>query len=603
MKGRRRLLAGTVLAIGAFAATSVPANAAVTATFSAGVLTVSGDSLNNNITVSRDAAGNILINGGAIPVIGGTPTVANTAQIRVLASDGDDTIALNQANGALPAANLNGGAGNDRLTGGAGNDQLLGQAGNDTLLGMGGADLLTGGSENDTITGGDANDQAFGQGGDDRMIWNPGDDTDLNEGGPDSDTIDPDGDTVEVNGGGGAEQFTATANGTRVRFDRLNPAPFAIDIGTSENLVLNANGGNDSFSATGNLVTLIKITADGGAGNDLLLGSNGADLLLGGNGNDFVDGQARGDVVFLGAGDDTVNCAAAVLTGSTEVIEGEDGVDTMTFEGTNAGERMTATASGERVRFTRIANSDPVQGAELRDVESIVTKTFGGHDNVFVSDLSGTDVTSVVADLAAVGGGDDLASDMVVVNATNGDDAVTVTGSGTSTQVGGLSAQVTMSGAIAGSDQLNVQPLAGADVVDASALAATAALLFVHGGTGDDLLLGGFGPDVMFGGDGDDVLVGGPGADRLDGGPGEDVIIDDLAVDNVQSAERVDSNWVRTHARVREGKTVLVLDGKQSWRAPSCVSSSKPAIAATRHPGGGAAAGGRATDPQVCRGV
>jgi Ca2+-binding RTX toxin-like protein len=444
---------------------------------------------------------------------------------------------------------------------------------------MGGADLLTGGSENDTITGGDANDQAFGQGGDDRMIWNPGDDTDLNEGGPDSDTIDPDGDTVEVNGGGGAEQFTATAtaNGTRVRFDRLNPAPFAIDIGTSENLVLNANGGNDSFSATGNLVTLIKITADGGAGNDLLLGSNGADLLLGGNGNDFVDGQARGDVVFLGAGDDTVNCAAAVLTGSTEVIEGEDGVDTMTFEGTNAGERMTATASGERVRFTRIANSDPVQGAELRDVESIVTKTFGGHDNVFVSDLSGTDVTSVVADLAAVGGGDDLASDMVVVNATNGDDAVTVTGSGTSTQVGGLSAQVTMSGAIAGSDQLNVQPLAGAHVVDASALAATAALLFVHGGTGDDLLLGGFGPDVMFGGDGDDVLVGGPGADRLDGGPGEDVIIDDLAVDNVQSAERVDSNWVRTHARVREGKTVLVLDGKQSCRAPSCVSSSKPA--------------------------
>ena len=70
------------------------------------------------------------------------------------------------------------------------------------------------------------------------MIWNPGDDTDLNEGGDGADT-------VEVNGGDGAEQFTTTANGTRVRFDRLNPAPFAIDIGTSENLVLNANGGDD----------------------------------------------------------------------------------------------------------------------------------------------------------------------------------------------------------------------------------------------------------------------------------------------------------------------------------------------------------------------
>ena len=75
------------------------------------------------------------------------------------------------------------------------------------------------------------------------MIWNPGDDTDLNEGGDGTDT-------VEVNGGNGAEQFTATANGTRVRFDRLTPAPFSIDIGTSEKLTLNANGGDDSFTAT-----------------------------------------------------------------------------------------------------------------------------------------------------------------------------------------------------------------------------------------------------------------------------------------------------------------------------------------------------------------
>jgi hypothetical protein len=57
-------------------------------------------------------------------------------------------------------------------------------------------------------------------------------------------------DTVEVNGGNGAEQFTATASGTRVRFDRVNPAPFSIDIGTRR-ADPNANGGDDSFSATG----------------------------------------------------------------------------------------------------------------------------------------------------------------------------------------------------------------------------------------------------------------------------------------------------------------------------------------------------------------
>ena len=124
---------------------------------------------------------------------------------------------------------------------------LFGQSGNDTLLGKGGFDLMFGGADNDTLTGGDDDDQAFGESGDDRMIWNPGDDTDLNEGGAGIDT-------TEVNGGGGAEDFTTTANGTRVRFDRVNPAPFAIDIGTTENLVLNANGGNDTFSATGPLV-------------------------------------------------------------------------------------------------------------------------------------------------------------------------------------------------------------------------------------------------------------------------------------------------------------------------------------------------------------
>src|SRR5918997_3277791 len=124
------------------------------------------------------------------------------------------------------------------------------------------------------------------------MVWNPGDVTDLNEGGESTDT-------VEVNGGGGAEQFTTTANGTRVRFDRLNPAPFALDIGTSEKLVLKASGGDDSFSATGNLAALIEITVDGGANNDTLLGSNGADLLLGGDGNDFADGQQGNDVALL----------------------------------------------------------------------------------------------------------------------------------------------------------------------------------------------------------------------------------------------------------------------------------------------------------------
>jgi len=199
---------------------SVRITPAVTAFFSAGTLSVTGDNNNNQIDISRDAAGKLLVNGGAVVVKGGTPTVANTSQIQVFGLGGADAISLNEANGALPRANLFGGAGNDTLTGGSGNDMLFGQAGNDTLLGKGGNDLLFGSDGNDTLTGGDGDDQVFGQGGNDRMIWNPGDDTDLNEGGVG-------GDTVEVNGGNGTETFTTTANGTRVRFDRTTPAPFS----------------------------------------------------------------------------------------------------------------------------------------------------------------------------------------------------------------------------------------------------------------------------------------------------------------------------------------------------------------------------------------
>src|SRR5215218_4898110 len=127
---------------------------AVTSTFtpSAGILSTLGDSLNNNITVSRDAAGKLLVNGGAVKVQGGTPSVANVSLIQAFGQGGNDTITLSEANGALPRANLFGGAGND------------------TLTGKGGSDLLFGGADNDTLTGGDGDDQAFGESGNDRTV-------------------------------------------------------------------------------------------------------------------------------------------------------------------------------------------------------------------------------------------------------------------------------------------------------------------------------------------------------------------------------------------------------------------------------------------------
>ena len=86
---------------------------AIKASFSpgAGLLSVFGDAAKNTVTVSRNAAGTLLVNGGAVAVAGGPSTVANTAEIEVFGQGGDDVITLDEANGALPAALLFGGVG------------------------------------------------------------------------------------------------------------------------------------------------------------------------------------------------------------------------------------------------------------------------------------------------------------------------------------------------------------------------------------------------------------------------------------------------------------------------------------------------------------
>jgi Ca2+-binding RTX toxin-like protein len=510
----RRLLIGAAIGVGALIGFTSSAGAATTASFSpaSGTLTVFGDNLNNTITISRNAAGNLLVNGGAVPVQGGTPTVANTALIQVFGQGGNDTITLDEASGALPRANLFGGANNDTLTGGSGGDMLFGQSGNDTLLGKGGFDFLFGGSENDTLTGGDADDQVFGESGNDRMIWNPGDDTDLNEGGVGSDT-------VEVNGGNGAEVFTATANGTRVRFDRLDPAPFSIDIGTSEALVLNANGGDDSFSATGNLAALIGITVDGGAGNDTILGSNGADLLRGGDGNDFVDGQQGNDVAFLGAGDDTFQWDPG---DGSDIVEGEADTDHLLFNGSAGDEMFAASANGGRVLFTRNLGNIVM---DVDDVEIIDLRALAGADTLTVNDLTGTDVTSINTDLAGAIGGvtGDTRADTIIVNGTNGDDTVDVVGAGTSASVLGLHTQVNISNSEGANDSLVVSTLGGEDGVTATTLPAGVIKLTIDGGANDDSLLGSQGADVLRGGDGDDFTLGDNGDDLAQMGANDDV--------------------------------------------------------------------------------
>ena len=499
---RRRAVAAIAAAVGTASASFVlaaHANADTHSGISAhldnsrGILTVVGDNRDNRITVGRDAGGTINVNNGDVRIRGTRATVDNVDLIRIFGYGGNDALTLDESNGALPAAHMFGGSGNDRLLGGSGDDLLFGGSGDDTLIGARGTD------------------QVFGNSGNDRMIWNPGEGTDVNEGG---DGVD----TVEVNGGNVAEDFTVTPNGARVRFDRVTPLPFSIDVGTSERLELNANGGDDQFSA-GNVGSLISITVNGGAGNDTLLGGTGADTLNGDDGNDFVDGNGGADVSALGAGDDTFQWDPG---DGSDVIDGQDGHDTMLFNGADAAETMAVSANGHRVLFTRNLGTITM---DLDGIEQIDTNALGGADQITVNDVTGTDLSAVNLNLAARTGGGDGAGDSVIVNGTNGNNVVTVTGSAAKdVTASGLTATTRISGTDAG-DTLTVKALAGDDVVDASGLAAGAVSLTVDGGDGNDRLVGSAGDDTLLGGAGDDVLNGGPGADVLDGGTGDNVLI------------------------------------------------------------------------------
>src|SRR5262249_40974153 len=153
---------------------------------------------------------------------------------------------------------------------------------------------------------------------------------------------------------------------------------------------------------------------------------------------------------------------------------------------------------------------------DLNGVEGIDFNGKGGADRITVGDLSGTGVQEVNLDL----GGQDGAADNVIVQGTQGDDVVSVTGDANSTTVQGLSAQINITGAEAANDRLTINAGDGDDVVTASGQAAGAISLTANGENGNDILIGGAASNVLNGGAGDDVLFAGPGTTSLDGGPG-----------------------------------------------------------------------------------
>ena len=329
-----------------------------------------------------------------------------------------------------------------------------------------------------------------------------------------------------------------------------------------DQLVINTLGGDDVINAAGRsdaasgLPAGQQLTLDGGAGNDTITGGNRNDMLIGGDGHDIVIGGFGNDVAQLGAGDDKFVWnfgAGSDWTGMTrnsgdgsDVVEGQAGVDTLQF-GSNASDNIDISANGSRVRLFREPGMPlPVHPPwwtggsgtytmDLNGIEHIQLAALGGADNIVVNNLTGTDVSQVAIDLAGTPGSGvgDGQMDTIVINATNGDDAITVTNNnGVVTVSSGLAPEVTISNFEA-NDLIVINGLGGDDVIEASGL--TGMLLTVDGGDGNDVLIGSAGNDVLNGGAGDDVLIGGAGQDILDGGPGNNINIQGATVAAVNS--------------------------------------------------------------------
>ena len=456
---------------------------------------------------------------------------------------------------------------------------IAGGGGADTLLGGRGAERLLAGDGADVVDGNRGDDSANLGAGDDRFKWDPGDGDDTVTGANGRDALTFNGsradeafrlspdrarvrlvrdvggvvmslgtlEQVDVGARSGADTLTTDElSGTTLQAvtshlggadgatDRVvvNGSQFddTIDVAGADGsagvigvavplalagaeagrdqLQVNALAGFDRVTSQALQASTLALTADGGAEDDALTGGPAPETLLGGDGNDAVDGNGGDDRAFLGAGNDGLTWDPG---DGSDVVEGQAGMDTMTFNGSGAAETFSVFKQGPRIRFTRSVGNISMN---LDDVERIDTAAVGGGDKLMTFDASGTDLTA----LRFAMGTDGAADAVFVDSASNGADAITVTGGVLASIVSGLpnGLLLAVTEAQVPGDQLTVNGRGGDDTIDASALAADAMRLAVDGGAGADTLRGGRGADLLQGGD---------GADDVDGNQGDDVAV------------------------------------------------------------------------------
>ncbi len=233
--------------------------------------------------------------------------------------DGADTfLAPDFVDGNLT---LLGNGGNDTLYGGAGNDIILGGAGNDVLQGRAGRDFMQGGLGDDIVRGQGGTDTIGGGLGNDRLDGSVGTNV-LQE--------EVDSNMVLATVLGTVPVTKLSGIGTDILEGDFTSA---ILIGGASNNVLDARSFNGEVTILGgagnDLIygSNVRAVVDGGDGDDVIFGGAGSDLLAGGAGRDSITGAGAADKILGGSGNDTLNGGTG-----TDLVLGEEGDDSVIGE-------------------------------------------------------------------------------------------------------------------------------------------------------------------------------------------------------------------------------------------------------------------------------
>jgi Ca2+-binding RTX toxin-like protein len=111
-------------------------------------------------------------------------------------------------------------------------------------------------------------------------------------------------DTIVINATAGNDVITVTNDGGFITVSGLAANVTISGFEPNDRIVINGLGGDDVILASG--LTGMQLTANGGDGNDILIGSAGNDVLTGGPGDDVLIGGGGFDVLDGGSGDNVI---------------------------------------------------------------------------------------------------------------------------------------------------------------------------------------------------------------------------------------------------------------------------------------------------------